>query len=371
MKRILFFPVTLALLLGVAGIGTAQLPVPPPAPMGQPRSSEELEQLLQPIALYPDPLLGLILSSATLPSEVVLADRYVSGGGDPNLIEQQAWDPGVQALARYPDVLKWMDDNLSWTTALGQALVSQQEEVMASIQRLRARAQALGNLQSTPQENVFVDGGQIEILPANPQVIYVPVYQPEIVYYQRWSHGSPFISFGTGFRAGAWLNLDFDWHRHGLIQWGREHPRPGNWWARRPAERTNYEPSRATHWEPHRPAVPLVREGDRGWDTHPSHPSRPGPGVRPEPIRSPGHLANPPHPGPPVPSRPAQGALIGVQGARETQQYRDRGQESRQTPPRAAPPSPPTHPAPAPAPHPAAPAPPSGSGHPPQGKDRH
>ena len=83
-----------------------------------------------------------------------------------------------------------MDDNLAWTTALGQAFLYQQQDVMDSIQRLRAQAQALGNLQSTPQENVVVDDGTIEILPANPQVIYVPVYQPDVVYFQR-PYGTP------------------------------------------------------------------------------------------------------------------------------------------------------------------------------------
>ena len=149
------------------------------------RSSAELDQMLGPIALYPDPLIAQILPAATLPSEIVLADRYVNGGGDPNLIDQQPWDPSVKALARYPTVLKWMDDNLAWTTALGQAFLAQQQDVMDSIQRLRAQAQALGNLQSTPQENVVADDGTIEILPADPQMIYVPVYQPDMVYFQQ------------------------------------------------------------------------------------------------------------------------------------------------------------------------------------------
>ena len=124
--------------------------------------------MLGPIALYPDPLIAQILPAATQPSEIAVVDRYLSIGGDPNVIDQQLWDPSVKALARYPTVLKWMDDNLAWTTALGQAFLAQQQDVMDSIQRLRAQAQALGNLQSTPQENVIADNGDIEILPANP-----------------------------------------------------------------------------------------------------------------------------------------------------------------------------------------------------------
>ena len=105
----------------------------------------------------------------------------------PTQIDQQPWDASVQALARYPNVLKWMDDNLNWTTELGQAFLNQQQDVMDSIQRLRQSAYNLGNLQSTPQQQVINDGGYIEIVPADPQVIYVPVYQPDQVYYQmRW-----------------------------------------------------------------------------------------------------------------------------------------------------------------------------------------
>ena len=94
-----------------------------------------------------------------------------------------------------------MDDNLAWTTALGQAFLYQQQDVMDSIQRLRAQAQALGNLQSTPQENVIADNGTIEIVPANPQVIYVPVYQPDVVYYQR-AYGNSVHLLRRGPRAG-------------------------------------------------------------------------------------------------------------------------------------------------------------------------
>ena len=106
----------------------------------KPLSGPQLDQLLGPIALYPDPLIAQILPASTLPTQIVLADRYVSGGGDPNQIDQQPWDPSVQALARYPNVLKWMDDNLDWTTELGQAFLNQPQDVMDSIQRLRQSA---------------------------------------------------------------------------------------------------------------------------------------------------------------------------------------------------------------------------------------
>jgi len=117
MKFLFYIPVLLGVLIGVAPYVQAQ--VPPPMPIYQPQSPAQLDQLLGPIALYPDPLIAQILPASTVPTQIVLADRYVADGGDPNQIDQQPWDPSVQAVARYPSVLKWMDDNLNWTTELG------------------------------------------------------------------------------------------------------------------------------------------------------------------------------------------------------------------------------------------------------------
>jgi len=346
MKQSSILAGALAVCFGLAVQCVGQTPVPPPEPEVQLRSPAELDQMLGPIALYPDPLIAEILPAATLPSQIVLDDRYIEGGGDPNLIDQQEWDGSVQALARYPTVLKWMDDNLAWTTTLGQAFVNQQQDVMDSIQRLRVQAQALGNLQSTPQENVVPDqDGTIEILPPDPQVIYVPVYQPDVVYFQRPA-GAPFISFGLGFALGGWLNHDFDWHDHHLIVWRHDAPRPADWWSRRPGQRPPAEPPHAVVWRPHnRPSGPS-RDLDRGWGSRPAQstvaviggkgkpgeqrppsaapPQRPRPTPekpKPNPIQTPVHAA---------PARPATGALIGVQSTHETRQFSTRGQESRQ-----------------------------------------
>jgi hypothetical protein len=336
----------------------AQAPVPPPAPEFQPLSNADLDQVLGPIALYPDPLIAQILPAATLPSEVVMADRYVIGGGDPNLVEQQPWDPSIQALARCPTLLKWMDDNLAWTTELGQAFLYQQQDVMDSIQRLRAQAQALGNLQSNPQENVLNDDGMLEILPTNPEVVYVPVYQPDMVYYQR-SYGTPFISFGIGLSIGTWLDHDMDWRDHHVIEWDRAHPRPGDWWSRRPSERPRQEDRAAVVWQPHNhPEVAPANRGDRGWNQPQANPiisnrtaprpqqrGTPAPPVRqsqPKPAQQPARVS---------PSRPASGALIGVQSSRQTQQFSNRGQQSRQA---IAKPAQPARQAAAPRPAPAA-----------------
>src|ERR1039457_3097845 len=130
MKSLFKITVLLCALAGAALSMRAQMAVPPPMPAYQPLSGAQLDQLLGPVALYPDPLIAQILPASTLPTEIVMADRYVSGGGDPNQIDQQPWDPSVQALARYPTVLKWMDDNLNWTTELGKAFLNQQQEVM-------------------------------------------------------------------------------------------------------------------------------------------------------------------------------------------------------------------------------------------------
>jgi hypothetical protein len=339
MKRNSICAIMLLVFFGLAAGARAQMPAPPPAPEVQLHSPAELDQMLGPIALYPDPLIAQILPAATLPPEIVLADRYVNGGGDPNLIDQQPWDPSVKALARYPTVLKWMDDNLAWTTALGQAFLAQQPDVMASIQRLRAQAQALGNLQSTPQENVVADNGTIEILPANPQFIYVPVYQPDMVYFRR-PFGAPFISFGLGFAIGGWLNCDFDWHNHHLIVWGHNQPRPADWWSRRPGERPRVEMTHATVWRPSNHPGPAARGFDRGYASGPARNTVTVIGAQPRPVER--HETPAPavrrsetvvvqHPVQAPRSRPATGAFIGVQSSHQTQQFSNRGQASRQT----------------------------------------
>jgi len=225
-----------------------------------PFSSGALDQLLQPIALYPDPLLADLFTAATVPEQIVMADRYVSGGGDLSQIAAQPWDPGVQALAHYPAVLQWLDENLPWTTEVGQAFLNQQPEVMASIQRLRLLAQSEGNLQSTPQEDVVSDGGTIEIEPANPDEIYVPAYPWNTIY----SNPGVFCSFGAGFPAGIWLTHDWDWRNHRVITWGPGHSRPANWWSQ--PSRNRVAPSGVPTWHGlARASAGAARSPDRGF----------------------------------------------------------------------------------------------------------
>jgi Protein of unknown function (DUF3300) len=326
--RLSLISVALAAWACVAIQAAGQVPVPPPAPEVQLRSGAELDQMLGPIALYPDPLLAEMLPAATTPEAIVLADRYVSAGGDPNLIEQQGWSASVNAMAMHPELLKWMDDNLAWTTAVGEAFLYQPQDVMDSIQRLRAQAMALGNLQSTPQQNVVMDNGIIEILPANPQVVYVPVYQPNVIYYQR-GYGRPLISFGVHFTVGPWFNHDFDWRAHHVIIWHRNQPRPADWWSPRTGARPRPEANHAAVWRPGN--RPRFGGGniDRGWGTGQrafatSQPRRPGtrparPAVQPRPAT--------------LPTRPRSpgGAFIGIQSSREARQFSSRGRASRET----------------------------------------
>jgi len=341
----------------------AQETVPSPAFVYQLLPGQQLDQLLGPIALYPDPLIAQILAASTLPAQIVLADRYVAGGGDPNQVDQQPWDTSVQALARCPEVLKWLDDNLNWTTELGQTFLNQQQDVMDSIQRLRAEAQNLGNLQSTSQQQVVVDGGTIEILPANPQMVYVPEYSPETVYYDR-GFGAPSIAFGIGIQIGAWLNSDIDWRQHHLVVWDRDHPRPADWERERPDQRAAAISRQTTVWQPenHR-AVGVVNRADRGWPENP--PARPAvaragqPAPPPVPARA--VPPNGPRPqavpatttprtqparvqqsAPPRPSA-SNGAFIGIQSSSATRTFSQRGQQSMQASTHSAPVS---HPAP-------------------------
>jgi hypothetical protein len=175
----------------------------------QPFSAEQLDNLLSPIALYPDPLLAQTLVAASFPDQIEEAARYVRANGQGG-IDDQDWDVSVKAIAHYPAVLQMMADKIDWTTSVGQAYVNQSADVSASIQRLRHMARQAGNLETTPQEEVLVNGDYIAIDPLQPQFIYVPLYDPAICFYRRPFWG-PAITFSVGFPIGAWLNLDFHW----------------------------------------------------------------------------------------------------------------------------------------------------------------
>ena len=170
---------------------TAEGPAPKPeAETPQLFKAEQLDQLLAPIALYPDTLLAQILMAATYPIEIVKADRWLQ---DPshaslrrdqlaNAIEAEAWDPSVKSLVPFPRILRMMDEQLDWTEQLGNAVVAQQADVMDAIQRLRYEAAEAGTLWSNAQQRVTTERQGIVIEPANPEFIYPPLYSPAGVY---------------------------------------------------------------------------------------------------------------------------------------------------------------------------------------------
>ncbi|QCW82396.1 DUF3300 domain-containing protein [Methylotuvimicrobium buryatense] len=182
-------------------------------------SQAELDQMLAPIALYPDALLSQILVAATYPLEVVEAARWsvdnpgLEGEQAANAAEHQPWDPSVKALVAFPGVLNRMNDDLNWTRALGDAFLFQEAQVMDSVQNLRQRAYEAGNLNSTENARVVRENQVIVIEPANPQVVYVPYYNPQIVYGSWWWPGYAPIYWGPP--PGIHLNLGFNWG------WGR------------------------------------------------------------------------------------------------------------------------------------------------------
>ena len=188
-------------------------------------SDQELDNLLAPIALYPDPLLAQMLPASTYPAEIADAEAWLNSGGTMSSIDEQDWDESVKAIAHYPSILKMMAGNMDWTADLGDAFLNQPEEVTRSIQRLRWQAREAGNLESTSQQTVVIAGDYIEIIPTQPKYIYVPEYDPSVVYIQGWAPGrSPFITFGLGLVIGGWLSMDFDWGNHHVIYHGWNRP---------------------------------------------------------------------------------------------------------------------------------------------------
>ncbi len=225
-----------------------------PAPM----RPEQLDQMLAPIALYPDSLLSQILMASTYPLEVVEADRWVKA--NPGLkgqqlddaVQKQDWDVSVKSLAYFPDVLAMMSDKLDWTSKLGDTFLAQQKDVMDSIQHLRTKAKASGNLKTTKQQKVVVEQQAIKIEPADPQVVYVPVYNPTVVYGPWWYPAYPpvvayppgyvatagLVGFTAGFFAGAACFGAFNWGGGDVVinnnnfynhnnDWNHHHPGPG------------------------------------------------------------------------------------------------------------------------------------------------
>ncbi len=208
-------------------------------------SPDRLEQMVAPVALYPDNLVSMVLAASTYPAQVAAADQWLhmQGGAPPEQIAaganaQTTWDPSIKALTAFPQVLDQMAQNLQWTTDLGNAYYNQPQDVMQTIQVMRDRAQAAGNLQDTPQQQVIEDQGNIEIAPPTPEVVYVPQYNPWAAYGQPVDPypgfnvlgaigsfvGNAFLRFGPGIAMNAfaatpfgWLGWGLDWLAHAIF----------------------------------------------------------------------------------------------------------------------------------------------------------
>jgi Protein of unknown function (DUF3300) len=190
--------------------------------------------------LYPDALVAQILAASTYPTQVVEADRWLQTNSNLNgdnlaaEVDKQSWDPSVKALTQFPTVLDNMNTNLSWTSALGDAYFNQQQDVLSAIQVLRRRAQNAGTLKDTPQQTVTTQDQSIIIEPSEPEVVYVPTYDPWLVYgppipiYPGYYYGGPLVypyfSFGRGIGIGlglgfgwGWHSWDFDWRHHDVV----------------------------------------------------------------------------------------------------------------------------------------------------------
>jgi hypothetical protein len=225
------------------GSNYGQQPYADSVPARQPLAASQLEQLVAPIALYPDALVAQVLAASTYPQQVADADqwRQAQGNATPDQIaygaDGQNWDPSIKALTAFPQVLAQMDRNLQWTSDLGNAYYNQPQDVLEAVQVMRQRAQSAGTLRSTPQEVVRYDGGNIQLVPADSQVVYVPTYNPWVVYgdavtpYPGFSLlgaigdvVGAFLHWGPGIALSAfahtpwgWLAWGLDWLGHALL----------------------------------------------------------------------------------------------------------------------------------------------------------
>jgi hypothetical protein len=326
-------------------------------------SQDLLDSLLAPIALYPDQLLSQVLMASTYPLEVVEAARFVKA--NPNLrgealdraLQGKTWDASVLSLCAFPQVLDMMDAKLDWTQRLGDAFLADGEAVMRTVQGLRLRAQQAGNLQSTAQQNVIVQEREIVIEPAQPEYVYVPVYNPEIIYGPWWAPayrpwywypgaiwGYPAFPSTWGYAAGifwgtAWAINTYNW---GWCRpnWGGHniyvdvHSR--NPWVNRPYYRDRYantpnwshapehrrgvayrDPGTAQRYRPANPNAVQTRENYRGRDVVTGRGSgggygRPAPGAATGARPGPGSATDTTRPAPGTATRPALGASGGA-----------------------------------------------------------
>jgi Protein of unknown function (DUF3300) len=232
--------VGLACALACSHASAAPDPAPVQGEVVVQQNAGQLDQLVAPIALYPDELVAQVLAACTYPTEIVEADRWMQeqsglkGEDLARAVDQQSWDPSIKALTQFPSVLANLDKNLSWASALGDAYVNQQQAVLDAVQEMRRRAQQQGNLKSTPQQSVTSQDSTIVIQAADPEVVYVPTYDPWVVYgpplvpYPGWYwypglyDPYPGITFGLGFGIGLYAGFGWGWHHWGA-DWRGHH----------------------------------------------------------------------------------------------------------------------------------------------------
>jgi hypothetical protein len=296
-------------------------------------SREELTQMLAPIALYPDALTAQILMASTYPLELVEADRWRSQNSRlseselDTALQDKPWDPSIKSLCHFPQILSSMSEKLDQTRKLGDAFLGQEQEVMATVQELRRKAQEQGNLKNTAEQKVIVEPEAIRIEPVNPEVVYVPVYDPAYVYGPWWYPAYPpyYWYYPPGFYSGAYISFSpgiyfgfdlfswcwFDWgvhrvhvdfdrtsrfHRHHFDRRGQ----PGPFWRHNPEHRRGvaYRDTRTSDRFGSRP--PRMAPGNQERRGYPQHIDRqqrtpqtiaprgdrtPLPAVRQEPTR--------------------------------------------------------------------------------------
>jgi hypothetical protein len=228
---VVFLCVSLMVPPGLMAQGAKEEPTKEEGPAFRP---EEIDQIMAPIALYPDKLLAQVLAASTYPLEIVQAGRFVQQNKDLKgeklmaAAKDKDWDPSVKAMLEFPDVLTMMNEKLEWTEKLGNAFLSQQKDVMTSVQRLRQKAQESGNLKTTKEQKVIVEEKTkvIVIESASPQVVYVPTYNPTVVY-GVWAYPAypPYPVYPPGYVAAtaafsfaAGVAVGAAWSGHG--GWG-------------------------------------------------------------------------------------------------------------------------------------------------------
>jgi hypothetical protein len=366
---------SLVALISLCSLSAAQ---PVAAPNTPPLTAAQLDRLVAPIALYPDPLVAQILMAATYPLEVVEADRWLrlpanaalKGDALAAALQQQPWDPSVKSLIALPQLLQAMDTNLDWTEQLGDAFLAehpdvmdlaQHPDIMDAIQRLRLRAQAAGSLASTPQQTVSTENQEIMIEPSSPDTVYVPTYDSSCAY-GAWpstddppfafapdtgdcTPGGALIDFGAGFIPfGFWAWGNVDWHNHAIridhdrfrqFHSDNGNERTGDIWQHDPTHR---------HGVPYRDPATVARflgptgEAVRGYRGFAPAPAATEPATRE--LAPVGHEATAiirPAAGPAPPQRPLPPAFESFDRGAEVRGEAARGFSSRMAPPASMP----------------------------------